>query len=645
MITLKSVLTSGLLLVFCVGTQYLQAQFTVTFDTNGGSAVPSMHNITSIETEPQTNRTGNFHFDGWYATSNFSDCRIEFPYTVTEDITLFAKWNIPIVFAACGATHEIAVLDNDFNLWGNFSVGYPGLEEYCLPVGLGIYDNKIMVIDVVMQGLFSYDLTTDPPIAVGEGDNLGNQPNQIIVDGDYGYVILSGSDLIKVINLAAPSTAYGNQRMVTTIPARIGSGTERTNPTYGTMYGNKLYVSLTGITGYAGGDKLLEIAVHNIDTNIDATTAQILATRELSFLPSEMSIDVGITSSNPSPAGVAAANGKLYVALGNLAVISGIPKAAGSGYLAVIDTALWTKTLYILPDGCRNPRQVLATDNRIYIACPGYYDELEPNAAALVVLDAVTMDVVNVTTFPACLPDGTQAGPITAKAAAPGRMTIVENNLVIADENTNRLFVTDLDGNIKSEMSEGIKVCNFMYYSPTEASQAMMDITSLFISVDSISWLPTTAQIFTPLILTGIVYPYYSSNKEIIWSITDDSNATIEDNIFNAIETGMVEITATIKNGLSPNEDYVQGFYINVVEGTGIDEMQNMQLKIYPNPVKDDLKVINYFENGQYSITDLAGKQILSGKLSNNSSINVSSLQQGIYIIKVGNERGKFIKE
>ena len=168
------------------------------------------------------------------------------------------EWSgIPTVFCACGATNEVAMLDDNLNFGGTFNVGNPGPYEYSLPAGLGVYKGNITVIETFTQRLFTYNPRVTPPAVVGAGDNLGSQPNQIIVDGDYGYVIISGNNIVKVINLAMPSTTYGDQRMVTTIPTRIGSGTESVNPTFGVMHNNKLYVSLTGNTVSSAGNQLL----------------------------------------------------------------------------------------------------------------------------------------------------------------------------------------------------------------------------------------------------------------------------------------------------------------------------------------------------------------------------------------------------
>ena len=85
----------------------LAGTYTVTFEVNGGSYIATLNDTTSIATEPYTTRTG-YDFDGWFATSNFSGGRITFPYTVTQNITLYAKWIAEIT----ENTHDVIFFSN-----------------------------------------------------------------------------------------------------------------------------------------------------------------------------------------------------------------------------------------------------------------------------------------------------------------------------------------------------------------------------------------------------------------------------------------------------------------------------------------------------------------------------------------------------
>lgn len=65
-------------------------EFTVTFDSCGGNTVPSVKGKT-VQTEPLPEKDG-FDFVGWYENSDYSGNRVVFPYTISEDVKFYAKW-------------------------------------------------------------------------------------------------------------------------------------------------------------------------------------------------------------------------------------------------------------------------------------------------------------------------------------------------------------------------------------------------------------------------------------------------------------------------------------------------------------------------------------------------------------------------
>lgn len=66
------------------------------------------------------------------------------------------------------------------------------------------------------------------------------------------------------------------------------------------------------------------------------------------------------------------------------------------------------------------------------------------------------------------------------------------------------------------------------------------------------------------------------------------------------------------------------------------------RLVIYPNPVANLLTVENT-EAGNFEILNLLGQQVLTGKTT--QRLDVSALPQGTYILKVGAEQAKFVKQ
>ena len=126
----------------------------------------------------------------------------------------------------------------------------------------------------------------------------------------------------------------------------------------------------------------------------------------------------------------------------------------------------------------------------------------------------------------------------------------------------------------------------------------------------------------------------------------------------SAQATAATQLSYTV-TGLSPQTQY---WYVitasdNTTYGgtfitqspTGIETITTEELRIYPNPVRDELRI----ENGELriykvEICDLSGKMVNSQWL-NGKSINVSNLSQGIYIVRITTDKGtvtrKFVKE
>jgi hypothetical protein len=71
----------------------------------------------------------------------------------------------------------------------------------------------------------------------------------------------------------------------------------------------------------------------------------------------------------------------------------------------------------------------------------------------------------------------------------------------------------------------------------------------------------------------------------------------------------------------------------------GISENNLLNLLVYPNPVKDRLKVLG--ESGILTLTDLSGDVILSQNHSEVSNLDFSDLSSGIYLLSITNKNGK----
>jgi len=80
----------------------------------------------------------------------------------------------------------------------------------------------------------------------------------------------------------------------------------------------------------------------------------------------------------------------------------------------------------------------------------------------------------------------------------------------------------------------------------------------------------------------------------------------------------------------------------------GIDEMAQIDAKVYPVPFDNYLKVQTENDNYQIKIMDLNGRVLYAGEHQNNERVNLNNLTKGVYIYKIitgeGQATGQIIK-
>lgn len=76
-----------------------------------------------------------------------------------------------------------------------------------------------------------------------------------------------------------------------------------------------------------------------------------------------------------------------------------------------------------------------------------------------------------------------------------------------------------------------------------------------------------------------------------------------------------------------------------------VENFINERLIIYPNPTSEFIEFSEIFQNSEIIVYDLNGRIVKEVKLKNTNKLNISDLQNGIYIIQKDRERiGKIIK-
>lgn len=71
-----------------------------------------------------------------------------------------------------------------------------------------------------------------------------------------------------------------------------------------------------------------------------------------------------------------------------------------------------------------------------------------------------------------------------------------------------------------------------------------------------------------------------------------------------------------------------------------------VELTMYPNPTSNELHVsLSEQVSGDYFVSDLMGKRLLTGQLESNFTIETAAWNQGIYFLNIGQHSFKFIKQ
>ena len=149
---------------------------------------------------------------------------------------------------------------------------------------------------------------------------------------------------------------------------------------------------------------------------------------------------------------------------------------------------------------------------------------------------------------------------------------------------------------------------------------------------------------------------YTSSNNSATYTMTNsvgcDSVITLDLTI-NMPDTVILTETALDSYTLNNEVYYESGVYTQVLQGsegcdsiiilnltmehTGLNEINQVVLEVYPNPVNDVFNVSASQELfGDYTIVDIRGREVLQGHLTGKeTSINIENLETGPYLMRL----------
>lgn len=140
-----------------------------------------------------------------------------------------------------------------------------------------------------------------------------------------------------------------------------------------------------------------------------------------------------------------------------------------------------------------------------------------------------------------------------------------------------------------------------------------------------------------------IFYPWKLDLNNPLAGATRNSQNNVD--VFEKVEVDnpnqdeIFTITISHKNSLQgDSQNYSLIVTGGVIENLSDESFSLNQIKIFPNPTSDFISVSGLTDEFEYDVFNIQGKVLSNGKIDSiNNQIDLSSLSNGIYIIRVGN--------
>ncbi|MDR0969065.1 MAG: Ig-like domain-containing protein, partial [Lentimicrobiaceae bacterium] len=134
--------------------------------------------------------------------------------------------------------------------------------------------------------------------------------------------------------------------------------------------------------------------------------------------------------------------------------------------------------------------------------------------------------------------------------------------------------------------------------------------------------------------LEASVQPSNACNQTVAWHSSNTTVATVASNgKVTVVGNGTATITATTDDGGST------AFCTINATVSGIEDIANQGITIFPNPVKDELFIDSETAIQKVEIYSITGALLLE-ESNVNEKINVSALPQGLYVVKLYTNEG-----
>jgi hypothetical protein len=171
------------------------------------------------------------------------------------------------------------------------------------------------------------------------------------------------------------------------------------------------------------------------------------------------------------------------------------------------------------------------------------------------------------------------------------------------------------------------------------ATAANPQVTAVVISPN-----PASVQTGQTQQFTAAVTAIDGADPSVTWSISEQNSMLTNISTSGLLTAGSNETSTSLK--VKAVSDFNNAIFDEVtvtIGTTGITDITNSRLRIYPNPTKGELII----ENGELQIEkveilDITGRTVLT---SHGTTINISHLSAGTYFVKLRTDKGELTKK
>ena len=218
---------------------------------------------------------------------------------------------------------------------------------------------------------------------------------------------------------------------------------------------------------------------------------------------------------------------------------------------------------------------------------------------------------------------------------------------------TSSLFLPNETNILMSQNCENIIVCGnfnkvngFNKHNIYRLSVPSLTITTT--PTGEISQLFTQGQTLADLIVNGQNIQWYDSQNQCAFNTLGRNSNQL--NSFLPSNTLLVDGTTYYASQTINGFESNHRLPITVYQPLGVNELSLINLKLYPNPIKNNLTISNNLNIDKIELFNLIGQKILEKSLLKNEiNLDFTSYNKGIYLLKIFSEgkvqTNKIIKE